>query len=130
MRETLRVTGLARTDIDVVFAHGTGTVLNDRTEAKALHAVFGDHTPNMHVTSVKSMIGHSLGAAGAHSAVAAVKCLETGDIPPTISYTPDPEIDLNVVGNETRRAAVDVAFVNAFGFGGQNAVVAFRRAGA
>lgn len=130
MRETLRVTGLDRTDIDVVFAHGTGTVLNDRTEARALNAVFGDHTPNLHVTSVKSMIGHSLGAAGAHSAVAAVKCLETGNIPPTISYTPDPEIDLNVVGNQPRHAAVDIAFVNAFGFGGQNAVVAFRRPGA
>ena len=73
------------------------------------------------------MIGHSLGAAGAHSAVAAVKALETGMIPPTIGYTPDPEIDLNIVGNRAQTADLEVAFVNAFGFGGQNAVLAFRR---
>ncbi len=128
MRETLRRTGLAPTDVDAIFAHGTGTVLNDKTECAAIHRTFGAAAPTIRVTSIKSMIGHSLGAAGAHSAVAAVKALETGSIPPTIGYSGDPEIDLNVVGNVSQQANPDVALVNAFGFGGQNAVVAFRRA--
>ncbi len=127
MQETLRTTGLAPSDVDVIFAHGTGTVLNDKTECLAIHQVFGNLANQIPVTSVKSMIGHSLGAAGAHSAVAAIKSLTTGEIPPTISYCPDPEIDLNVVGNVRRRADLKVALVNAFGFGGQNAVLAFRR---
>ncbi len=128
MAQTLQCTGLDVDDVDVIFAHGTGTVLNDQTECRAIHSAFGARGREIPVTSVKSMIGHSLGAAGAHSAVAAVKALETGRIPPTISYTPDPAIDLNVVGNCPRAADLDVALVNAFGFGGQNAVLAFRRA--
>lgn len=127
MRETLRTTGLSPAEVDVIFAHGTGTVLNDKTECLAIHQVFGEWANQVPVTSVKSMIGHSLGAAGAHSAVAAIKSLVTGDIPPTISYCPDPEIDLNVVGNVRQSADLNVAMVNAFGFGGQNAVLAFRR---
>ncbi len=127
MRETLRTTGLTPADVDVIFAHGTGTVLNDKTECLAIQQVFGEWTNQVLVTSVKSMIGHSLGAAGAHSAVAAVKALMTGDIPPTIGYCPDPEIDLNVVGNVRQSADLKVALVNAFGFGGQNAVLALRK---
>ena len=127
MTQTLKRTGLGPDEVDVIFAHGTGTVLNDKTECQAIHRTFGERGRAIPVTSVKSMIGHSLGAAGAHSAVAAVKALETGMIPPTIGYTPDPEIDLNVVGNCARSADLEVALVNAFGFGGQNAVLAFRR---
>ncbi len=129
MTQTLRRTGLGPDEVDVIFAHGTGTLLNDKTECQAIHHTFGERRGReIPVTSVKSMIGHSLGAAGAHSAVAAVKALETGMIPPTIGYTPDPEIELNVVGNRARATELNVAFVNAFGFGGQNAVLAFRRA--
>ncbi len=128
MTRTLQYTGLGPGEVDVIFAHGTGTILNDKTECQAIHRTFGEHGREIPVTSVKSMIGHSLGAAGAHSAVAAVKALETGMIPPTIGYTPDPEIELNVVGNCARAAPLDTALVNAFGFGGQNAVLAFRRA--
>ncbi len=127
MTQTLQRTGLGPDEVDVIFAHGTGTVLNDKTECQAIHRTFGARGSAIPVTSVKSMIGHSLGAAGAHSAVAAVKALETGMIPPTIGYTPDPEIELNVVGNCARSANLEVALVNAFGFGGQNAVLAFRR---
>lgn len=126
MRETLRMTGLRPEDVDVIFAHGTGTVLNDKTEAAAINEVFGDRSEVL-VTSVKSMIGHSLGAAGAHSAIAAIKALETGAIPPVINYDPDPEINLNVVGDVKRVADPKVVMVNAFGFGGQNAVIVFRK---
>ncbi len=129
LRETLRTTGLTPKDVDVIFAHGTGTMLNDKMECLAIHQALGEWANRVPVTSIKSMIGHSLGAAGAHSAVAAIKALMTGDIPPTISYCPDPEIDLNVVGNVRQTADLKVALVNAFGFGGQNAVLAFRKPG-
>jgi 3-oxoacyl-[acyl-carrier-protein] synthase II len=118
--------GLQPEDIDLVFAHGTGTALNDAGEAKALKRVFGAHIADMRVTSIKSMVGHALGAAGAQSAVAAVMALREGKMPPTINYTPDPSIDIPIVGN----VAQDVpnaryAMVNAFGFGGQNVVAVF-----
>ena len=114
-------------DIDVVYAHGTGTMLNDAGEAKALKRVFGEHIYDMKVTSIKSMIGHALGAAGAQSAVAAVCTLREGIIPPTINYTPDPAIDIPVVGNEAQKFAAERAIINAFGFGGQNVVAVLGR---
>jgi 3-oxoacyl-[acyl-carrier-protein] synthase II len=122
----LKNAGLQPEDIDLVFAHGTGTALNDAGEAKALKRVFGEQVYNMKVTSIKSMIGHALGAAGAQSAVAAVMALRTGIMPPTINYTPDPEIDLPVVGNVAQPVpGARRAIVNAFGFGGQNVVAIF-----
>lgn len=114
-------------DIDVVFAHGTGTTLNDAGEAKALKRVFGEHVYDMKITSIKSMIGHGLGAAGAQSAVAAVLALRDGIVPPTINYTPDPEIDIPIVGNVAQKVDGQYALVNAFGFGGQNVVAVFGR---
>ncbi|RIK57425.1 MAG: beta-ketoacyl-[acyl-carrier-protein] synthase II [Chloroflexi bacterium] len=114
-------------DIDVVFAHGTGTTLNDAGEAKALKRVFGEHVYDMKITSIKSMIGHGLGAAGAQSAVAAVLSLRDGIVPPTINYTPDPEIDIPIVGNVAQKVDGQYALVNAFGFGGQNVVAVFGR---
>ncbi|MEX1019281.1 MAG: beta-ketoacyl-ACP synthase II [Litorilinea sp.] len=127
LKGAVQSAGLQPTDIDVVYAHGTGTVLNDVGESKALHRVFGDHVNDMKVTSIKSMIGHGLGAAGAQSAVAAVLTLKHGDVPPTINYTPDPEIELPIVGNHAQRADAQYAIVNAFGFGGQNVVAVFGR---
>lgn len=123
----LRSAKLQPTDIDVVFAHGTGTVLNDAGEAKALKKAFGEHVYDMKITSIKSMIGHGLGAAGAQSAIAAVMSLREGIVPPTINYTPDPEIDLPIVGNHAQQADAQYAIVNAFGFGGQNVVAVFGR---
>ena len=81
----------------------------------------------MKITSIKSMIGHGLGAAGAQSAVAAVMALREGIVPPTINYTPDPAIDLPIVGNVAQTKRADYAIVNAFGFGGQNVVAVFGR---
>ena len=115
-------------DIDYVSAHGTGTPLNDSTETKALKLALGDHAYKIPVSSVKSMIGHLLGAAGALSAVAAVKAIETGCIPPTINqFTPDPECDLDYVPWKPRRQTVHNVLVNGFGFGGQNSVAVFKR---
>lgn len=113
-------------DIDLVFAHGTGTLLNDIGESKALKRVFGEYIYNMKITAIKSMVGHALGAAGAQSAVAAVLALRNGIVPPTINYTPDPEIDIPIVGNIAQRVEqTRHAIVNAFGFGGQNVVAIF-----
>lgn len=114
-------------EIGLVFAHGTGTVLNDAGEARALKKAFGEHVYDMKITSIKSMIGHGLGAAGAQSAVAAVMALREGVMPPTINYTPDPEIDIPIVGNEAQKVEAKHAIVNAFGFGGQNVVAVLGR---
>ncbi len=119
--------GIRAEDIDVVYAHGTGTVLNDIGETKALKRAFGDLVYGMKVTSIKSMIGHGLGAAGAQSAVAAVLTLRDGCVPPTVNYTPDPEIDIPIVGNTAQEVDADCVIVNAFGFGGQNVVAVFGR---
>jgi 3-oxoacyl-[acyl-carrier-protein] synthase II len=124
----IKSAGLQSDDIDFVFAHGTGTALNDAGEAKALRRVFGDHVNAMKITSIKSMVGHALGAAGAQSAVAAVLALREGKIPPTINYTPDPEIAVPIVGNEMVEADGRYAIVNAFGFGGQNVVAVLAKA--
>jgi 3-oxoacyl-[acyl-carrier-protein] synthase II len=114
--------------VQYVVAHGTSTALNDATETKAIRAAFGAHADKLAVSSNKSMIGHTLGAAGAMSGLAAVLSIRDGVIPPTINYeTPDPACDLDYVPNTARRATVDVAIVNGFGFGGQNAVSVFQR---
>lgn len=113
--------------VDVVYAHGTATPLNDAAEALALHRAFGDWTGRLHVTSIKSMIGHGFGAAGAQSLVAAVHTLRTGLVPPTINYTPDPAIDLHIVGNVAERVEAYHAIINAFGFGGHNVVLVVGR---
>ena len=119
--------GLQPADIGVIFAHGTGTALNDVGETKALKRALGDHIQNTKITSIKSMVGHALGAAGAQSAVAAVQSLREGIVPPTINYTPDPEIDIPIVGNTAQEFEAKHALVNAFGFGGQNVVAVFGR---
>jgi 3-oxoacyl-[acyl-carrier-protein] synthase II len=130
MQRALRDAGLAPGQVDYVVAHGTSTPLNDATESKAIHAAFGEHAGRLAVSSNKSMIGHTLGAAGAMSALAAVLAIRDGVIPPTINYeTPDPACDLDYVPNVARRQPVNVAIINGFGFGGQNAVAAFRRPG-
>jgi 3-oxoacyl-[acyl-carrier-protein] synthase II len=109
-------------------AHGTSTALNDATETKAIRVAFGAHADNLAVTSNKSMVGHTLGAAGAISGLAAVLAIRDGVIPPTINYEhPDPACDLDYVPNAARNVAVDVAIVNGFGFGGQNAVSVYSR---
>jgi 3-oxoacyl-[acyl-carrier-protein] synthase II len=124
----LRSAGLQPTDVDVIYAHGTSTALNDVTETQAIKRALGDHAYKVPVTATKSMLGHTLGAAGAMAALAATLTLHEGIIPPTINHErPDPECDLDYVPNRARRAEVTVALVNAFGFGGQNVVLAMKR---
>jgi 3-oxoacyl-[acyl-carrier-protein] synthase II len=128
MRGALRGAGLQPSDVDAVFAHGTSTLLNDATETKAIKKALGEHAYKVAVTGTKSMLGHTLGAAGALSAMAAALTMHEGIIPPTINQErPDPECDLDYVPNQARRAEVNVALVNAFGFGGQNVVLAMKR---
>ncbi len=127
LRGALQMANLQPEDIDVVLAHGTGTQLNDISETLALKRAFGEAAYNLKITSIKSMVGHALGAAGAESAVAAVYALREGIVPPTINYTPDPEIDLHIVGNHPEKVDARYAIVNAFGFGGQNVVAVFGR---
>lgn len=110
-------------------AHGTGTLMNDPTETKAIRSVFGADADDLIVSSTKSMHGHLLGAAGAVEAIAAIKALNEGVIPPTMNYNePDPDCDLNYAPNEATSREIDLAVSNSFAFGGLNAVVAFEKA--
>jgi nodulation protein E len=127
MRQALETSGLGPDDVDYINAHGTGTQLNDATEVKAIKTVFGAAAKRLMVTSTKSMHGHALGAASALEAVATVKAIEQGVVPPTANYVaPDPECDLDHVPNTARKAKIRAAFSNSLAFGGLNAVVAFR----
>jgi 3-oxoacyl-[acyl-carrier-protein] synthase II len=128
MRRAVADAHLEPEQVDIVMAHGTSTPLNDATESKAIRAAFGEHADRLAVSSNKSMVGHTLGAAGAMSGLAAVLAIRDGLIPPTINQEEaDPACDLDYVPNVARRAPVDVAIVNGFGFGGQNVVTVFRR---
>ncbi len=115
-------------EIDYICAHGTGTPLNDAAETRAIKQALGDHAYTIPVSSVKSMVGHQLGAAGAMSALACVQALQSGCVPPTINLdTPDPECDLDYVPWKARQVPVRTAMANGFGFGGQNSVAVFKR---
>ncbi len=112
-------------EVDAVFAHGTATPLGDAAETLAIKRALGKRAQEVAVVATKSQVGHMLGAAGAVSALAAVKTIEEGTICPTINLErPDPDCDLDYVPNRARAHPTDVALVNAFGFGGQNVVIA------
>ncbi|MFP3898126.1 MAG: beta-ketoacyl-ACP synthase II [Dehalococcoidia bacterium] len=115
-------------DIDYINAHGTATLLNDISETKAIKAALGEHSKKVAVSSNKSMIGHLLGAAGAVEAIFTVLAIKHGIIPPTVNLdAPDPECDLDYVPNIARKARVNIALSNSFGFGGINAALVFRK---
>jgi 3-oxoacyl-[acyl-carrier-protein] synthase II len=128
MRKTLADAGMEPEQIDHINAHGTATPENDKMEYLATSAVFGDHTPKIPVSSNKSMVGHTISAAGAVEAVFSLLTLEHQRIPPTINYdVPDPTIHFDVVGNKARDARVTAVMSNSFGFGGQNASLILAR---
>jgi 3-oxoacyl-[acyl-carrier-protein] synthase II len=130
IRRALEDAGLEPQAVDYVNAHGTSTPLNDSGETAAIKAGLGDEVARrVAISSTKSMTGHMLGAAGAVEAAASILAINTDTIPPTIHYeTPDPDCDLDYVPNVKRETEVNVAISDSFGFGGQNAVVAFRKA--
>jgi 3-oxoacyl-[acyl-carrier-protein] synthase II len=124
MRASLRRAGVEPERVGYINAHGTSTPLGDAAETKAIKDVFGDHAYELAVSSTKSMMGHTFGAAGAIEAMMCVLALHEGVLPPTINYEhPDPACDLDYVPNEARRVQVDVALSNAMGLGGHNGCV-------
>ena len=127
-RDAIRLSGLSPNDIDFVNAHGTATRANDNAEARVMREVFGDR--KVPISSMKSMLGHCMGAASALEAIACIMTIETGIYPPTIGYeTPDPECDVAVVANVAKRGKHDVVLNNSAAFGGYNAVTCFARPG-
>ena len=128
IRRCLEDAGASPEDVDYVNAHGTGTVMNDRTETLAIKQAFGNWAYGVPVSSTKSMIGHLLAGAGAVEAVACVLSMNAGFVPPTLNYdTPDPACDLDYVPREARTAQCQTALSNSFGFGGQNACLLIHR---
>jgi beta-ketoacyl-acyl-carrier-protein synthase II len=128
MRWAIADAGLTPAEVDYINAHGTSTPLNDLTETRAIKAVFGEHAYKVAISSVKSMLGHAMGASGALEAIACAMTIYEGIIPPTINYTtPDPELDLDYVPNTARKADVNVTLSNSFGLGGQNACVVLKK---
>ena len=124
----LRDAGIEPTEVDYINAHGTSTDMNDPMETQAIKTAFGEHAYKLAVSSIKSMTGHMLGAAGAVEFIAAVLACKNDVIPPTINYTtPDPECDLDYVPNVCRQRAVRVAVSDSLGFGGHNAVLVVRK---
>jgi 3-oxoacyl-[acyl-carrier-protein] synthase II len=128
-RRALAKAGLQPTDIAHVNAHATSTPEGDRSELQAIKTIFGDHAPKLSITANKSMIGHTLGAAGAIEAIATIQTMREGCVPPTINLDdPDPAGEgLNLTPNVAQRQDVPIALSNSFGFGGQNTALIFRR---
>ncbi len=121
MHHALVDCGMNTDDIDHINAHGTSTPENDKMETNCVMAVFGERAKEIPISSNKSMIGHTLTAAGAIEAIVSLLTIQHQRIPPTINYTmPDPTIQLNVIGNTARDAKVRTVLSNSFGFGGQN----------
>jgi 3-oxoacyl-[acyl-carrier-protein] synthase II len=128
MELAIKDAGLQITDVDYINAHGTSTPLNDKNETLGIKRLFGDHAKNIAVSSIKSMTGHLLGAAGGIECVATALTVANDMMPPTINYdNPDPELDLDYVPNQARAKVVKVAISNSFGFGGHNATLLIKK---
>ena len=127
MRAALRDARLLPEQVGYINAHGSGTLINDPLETRAIRELFGAHADRLAVSSTKSLHGHALGATGAMEAVCTILALKNGLLPPTANFTvPDPDCNLDVVPNRARQAHVEFALSNSFAFGGLNAVLAFR----
>jgi len=128
MLHALKEGGIKKEDVDYISAHGTGTPANDKTESAAIKNVFPDNYKNIAVSSLKSMIGHSMGAAAAIEAIATCLVVKEDIIPPTINYeTPDPDCDIDCVPNFSRKKVVNIALKNGFAFGGNNATLVIKK---
>ena len=128
MEMAINNAGINKEDVDYINMHGTSTNLGDIAETKAIKKVFGEHAYKMNVSSTKSMTGHLLGAAGAVEAIASILAIKNNVVPPTINFeNPDPECDLNYTFNKPQERKVNIAISNAFGFGGHNTTVIFKK---
>ena len=128
MEKAIKNSGIKKEGVDYISAHGTGTGLNDKTETAAIKEVFGEQTKDIPVSSIKSMLGHTMGTASALESISCCLAAKEGVIPPTINYeTPDPECDIDCVPNKARKKEVRIALNNSFAFGGNNACVVFGR---
>ena len=128
MRRALHKAGLRPEEVDYINAHGTSTPYNDLTETNAIKNCFAERAYQVPISSTKSMIGHTIGAAGAIEAVVTIMSILTGIVTPTINlHHPDPECDLDYVPNKAREVHIDVAMSNSMGFGGHNACLVFKR---
>jgi len=128
MTLALEDAGISPNEVDYIHAHGTSTRANDKVETQAIKKVFSDYAYKMPISSIKSMIGHLIGAAGAVELIVCALTIESSIIPPTINHkVPDPECDLDYVPNTARRSKIDIALSNSFGFGSNNAVVIVKK---
>jgi len=128
MNKAIKHSGASLEDINYINAHGTSTRLNDSSETRAIHQVFGNHAKNLAISSTKSMTGHLLGGAGGLESAICALAIKHEIIPPTINQiTPDPECDLDYVPNKSRTLKINYAMNNSFGFGGANACLIFKR---
>jgi len=128
MKMALKTAGIKNEDVDYINMHGTSTPLGDIGETKAIKSLFGNHAYKMNVSSTKSMTGHLLGAAGAVEGIATILAVKNDMVPPTINFVnPDPECDLNYTFNKPEERTVDIGMSNAFGFGGHNTSVLFKK---
>lgn len=128
MSAALEQSGLEPSAVSYISAHGTGTPTNDKLETRAVHRVFGERARRVPTSSIKSMIGHTMGAASAIESMVCALAVANGQVPPTINFEdPDPECDLDCIPNEMREFPVEVAMNNAYAFGGNNASVIFRK---
>jgi len=128
MAAAMKEAAVTLADIDYISAHGTGTPTNDRIESIAAHDLFGDRAARIPMSSIKSMIGHTMGAASAIETIACALALATGWIPPTINHeTPDPDCGMDIVPNVSRKTGPKVVLNNAYAFGGNNACVCLGR---
>jgi 3-oxoacyl-[acyl-carrier-protein] synthase II len=128
MQKALEDAKMNPSDLDYISAHGTGTPLNDAAETHAVKRALGKEAYNIPISSTKSMTGHMMGATGALEAIFSTLAIRDNVLPPTIHYqTPDPDCDLDYVPNTARQKKVNVVMSNAFGFGGHNAVLVFKR---